>query len=127
MAMRHRIFNTEYETEKTSKYWAQMMVILIHQTRQCPRIIAQYHYCPSFVNCSRVKKKTEEAIGENEFSFIQGRKTEVAILTVRQKIEKAKEHQVSLHFNFINFKATFDTMGRKALHKMLIAICIDPS
>ena len=49
-----------------------------------------------------------------------------AIFIVRQKIEKAKQHQVPLHFNFVDVKAAFDTIWRKVLWKMLLAIGVDP-
>ena len=37
-------------------------------------------------------------------------------------IGQAQEHRVPLHFNFVDFKATFDAVSRKALLKMMIAI-----
>ena len=75
---------------------------------------------------NRMKKKTEEATGESQFGFRLGRGTVDAIFIVRQIMEKAKEHQVPLHFNFIDFKAAFDTIWRKALWKMLLAIGVNP-
>ena len=49
VAMLHKIFNTVYDTEKTPKDWAHMMVTPIHKksTSKRPRTIAQYHYSPS--------------------------------------------------------------------------------
>ena len=49
-----------------------------------------------------------------------------AIFIARQIIEKAQEHQVPIHFNFIDFKAAFDTIWMKALWKMMLAIKVDP-
>ena len=49
-----------------------------------------------------------------------------AICIVRQVIEKAQEHRVPLHLNFLDFKAAYDTVWRKALWQMMIAIGIDP-
>ena len=34
-------------------------------------------------------------------------------------VEKAREHNVPIHFNFIDFKAAFDTVCREALWRML--------
>ena len=62
----------------------------------------------------------------SQFGLNLGQGMIVAIFIVRQIIEKAKEHQVPLHFNFIDFKAAFDTIWRKALWKMLLAIGVDP-
>ena len=47
------------------------------------------------------------------------------IFIIRQVIETAQEHRVRLHFNFVDFKAAFVTVWRKALWKMMIAIGID--
>ena len=40
---------------------------------------------------------------------------EDAIFIIRQVIEKAQEHRVPLHFNFVDSKAAFDTIWRKPL------------
>ena len=64
---------------------------------------------------NRMKSKTEAATGESQFGFRPGRGTVDAIFIVRQVIEKAKEHHVPLHFNFVDFKAAFDAVWRKAL------------
>ena len=45
-----------------------------------------------------------------------------AILVARHVIEKAKEHNVALNFNVIDFKAAFDTIWRIAIWKMMRAI-----
>ena len=42
-----------------------------------------------------------------------------SIFVVRQIIEKAREHNVNLHLNFIDFKAAFDTIWREALWEIL--------
>ena len=73
-----------------------------------------------------MKLKTEEVTGESQFDFKPGRGTVDAIFIVRQVIEKAQEHRVPLHFNFVYFKAAFDTVWGKALWKMMTAIGIDP-
>ena len=49
-----------------------------------------------------------------------------AIFIIRRIIEKAKEHNLSLHFNIVDFKAVFDTVRRKALWKIMKNINIDP-
>ena len=72
-----------------------------------------------------MKLKTEEAMKNSQIGFRQGRGTVDAIFIVRQIIEKAREHQVPLRFNFIDFKSAFDTVWRKALWRMMIAIGVD--
>ena len=72
-----------------------------------------------------MKLKTEEAMKNSQFGFRQGRGAVDAIFIVRQIIEKAREHQVPLHFNFIDFKSAFDTVWRKAVWRMMIVIGVD--
>ena len=59
---------------------------------------------------------------DNQFGFREERETIDAIFIVWQVIEKAKEHSVNLHSNFIDFKSALDTIWRKALWKMLRGI-----
>lgn len=40
-------------------------------------------------------------------------------------LQKARERRKHLHFNFVDFKAAFDTIWRKALWRMLEAISIE--
>ena len=49
-----------------------------------------------------------------------------SVFTMRQLMEKANEHQVPLHLNFMDFKAAFDTIWRGALWKMLRYTGEDP-
>ena len=62
---------------------------------------------------NKMKAKVEEALGESQFGFREGRGTMDATFVVRQIMEKAKEHQVA-----------FDTIWREAQWKMLSAIGI---
>ena len=73
----------------------------------------------------RIKDQTEEAIKETQFGFRPGRGTTDAIFVIRQLMEKAREHKIPLHFNFIDFKSAFDTIWRIALWKMLRAIGVN--
>jgi len=42
-------------------------------------------------------------------------------------MEKASEHHVPLHFNFMDCKAATDNIWRDALWKMLRSIEVDPT
>ena len=42
-------------------------------------------------------------------------------------MEKANEHQAPLHINFVDFKAAFNTILRRALWKMLRYVGVDPN
>ena len=71
--------------------------------------------------CSHI---IESSMSDSQFGFKPGRGTTDAIFIIRQLIEKAKEHQIPLHFHFIDFKAAFETIWREALWKMLLKIGI---
>jgi len=132
--MLHKIFNQIWKNEKTPKDWARMMVTPIHKkgdklnpgNYRAISLLSIPGKVFSRILLERMKKRTERATGESQFGFRPGRGTVDAIFIVRQIIEKAKEHQVPLHFNFVDFKAAFDTVWRKALWKMMLAIGVDP-
>ena len=122
-----------WQKEQTPRDWSRMLVTPIHKKgdRKGP---ANYRAISllsipgkvfSKIILNRMKLKTEEAMKNSQFGFRQGRGTVDAIFIVRQIIEKAREHQVPLHFNFIDFKSAFDTVWRKALWRMMIAIGVD--
>ena len=73
----------------------------------------------------RMKPQTERRIRESQFGFRPGRRTVDAIFVTRQILEKAKERNIKVHMNFIDFKSAFDTIWRKALWKMLLSLGID--
>ena len=74
---------------------------------------------------NRMKSKIEERLRESQYGFRQGRGTVDVIFIARQVMQKAQARKIDLHVNFIDFKAAFDTVWRKALWKMLRAIGID--
>ena len=118
--------------EITPKEWSKMIVTPIHKkgNKLDPenyRAISLLSI-PSKVFCqvmlTRMKEKTEMHIKDNQFGFRLGRGTVDAIFIVRQIMEKARERNIAVHFHFVDFKAAFDTIWRKALWKMLRAIGI---
>ena len=73
----------------------------------------------------RMKLQTEKRLRESQFGFRPGRGTVDAIFVTRQIFEKAREHNIQVNMNFIDFKAAFDTIWQKALWKMMISFGID--
>ena len=63
-------------------------------------------------------------MSDSQFGFKPGIGTTDAIFSIMQLIDKAQEHQIPLHFHFIDFKVAFDTIWREALWKMLLKIGI---
>ena len=70
----------------------------------------------------RMKEIVERKLKESQYGFRSGRGTVDAIFVIRMIIEKAKEKNLPLHFNFIDFQSAFDTVWRNALWKMLLKI-----
>ena len=75
---------------------------------------------------SRIQDTIDNYLTEEQCGFWQSdRGTTDAVFVVRQIVEKAKERQIALHWNFVNFKAAFDTIWREALWKCLHSIGVD--
>ena len=130
IAMLDKISTKVWNEEKSPKDWSRMLVAPIHKKGD-KRDPANYRAIALLsipgkiflrVLLNRMKYKIEEKIKETQYGFRPGRGTVDAIFIVRQIMEKAKERRISLHFNFIDFKAAFDTIWRKALWKMLRSI-----
>jgi len=90
-----------------------------------------FHWYQSLVKCFCVSSLKEWLTKLNHYFvnrnlvFVR-RGTVGAIYIVRQILEKSRKRNVPVHLHFIDFKAAFDTIWRKALWKMLRAIGIDP-
>ena len=59
---------------------------------------------------NRCSHLIESSVSDSQLGFKPGRGTTDAIFSIRKMIEKAKEHQIPLHFHVIDFKAEFDTI-----------------
>ena len=132
--MLHKIFLKTWHTEKPPKDWSKMLVSPIFKKgdRLSP---ANYRAISllsipgkifSQILLDRMKTQTEKRLRESQFGFRPGRGTVDAIFVTRQILEKAKERNIQVHINFIDFKSAFDTIWRKALWKMMISfgICL---
>ena len=65
---------------------------------------------------------TDTHLSEQQFLLRKNRGTVIAIVILRQIIEKAKEHHIPLPFDFVDFKVAFYTIWTWTLWKMLIYI-----
>ena len=126
------LFNKIIVTENSPNNWFKMIITPIHKKGEKLNT-ANYRAItllpiPGKIFCkilmSRCSYIIESPMSDSQFGFRPGRGTTDAIFIIRQLIEKAKEHQIPLHFHFINFKAAFDTFCREALWKMLLKIGI---
>ena len=112
------LFNKISVTENSPNDWSRIIITLIYKkvdklNTANYRAIALLPipgkiFCKILMNrCSHI---IESSISDSKFGFRPGRGTTDAIFIIRQLIEKAKEHQIPLHFHFIDFKAAFDTI-----------------
>lgn len=131
--MLKKIFNKIMEQVKTPTDFSKMIVTPVFKKgdkllRENYRAIALLSI-PGKVFLTILLKRMQENIDsrlrETQYGFRSGRGTVDAIFIVRQLIEKAKERNIPLSFHFIDFKAAFDTVWRKALWKMLRSIGVD--
>ena len=114
------LFNKIIVTENPPNDWSKMIITPIHKkgdklNAANYRAIALLSipgkiFCKILMNrCSHI---IESSMSDSQFGFRPGRGTTDAIFIIRQLIEKAKEHQIPLHFHFIDFKVAFDTIWR---------------
>ena len=80
-------------------------------------------FCKMVLN--RIQNKIDDYLNEEQCGFRSARGTTDAVFVVRQILEKARERRVPIHWNFVDFKAAFDTIWRQALWKCLRSIGID--
>ena len=74
---------------------------------------------------SRIQDTIDSHLAEEQCGFRSSRGTTDAVFVVRQIIEKATERKIPIHWNFVDFKAAFDTIWREALWKCMRSIGID--
>ena len=84
---------------------------------------------PGKVFCRMILNRIQETIDthlmEEQCGFRSSRGTTDAVFAVRQIMEKARERRLQLHWNFVDFKAAFDTIWREALWKCMNASGVD--
>lgn len=80
-------------------------------------------FCRMILN--RIQDTIEDYLTEEQCGFRRARGTSDAVFIARQIFEKAKERRVPIHWNFVDFKAAFDTIWREALWKCLRSIGVE--
>ena len=80
-------------------------------------------FCRLILN--RIQVTIDNHLTEEQCGFRSSRGTTDAVFVVRQIIEKARERRITLHWNFVDFKAAFDTIWREALWKCLRSIGVN--
>ena len=131
--MLQHIFRQIWEDGVTPEEWSKSLINPIHKkgdklNPENYRAISLTSV-PCKVFCKiilmRMEGQIEEFMSESQFGFRTGRGTTDAIFVARQVLEKAREHNVPVHYNFIDFRAAFDTVWREALWRFLSSVGIN--
>ena len=132
--MLHKIFNLILSSEKTPSDFSKMIVCPVY--KKGDKLLMTNYRAIALLSIpgkiflkillERMKAKVDRKLKESQYGFRAGRGTVDAIFVVRQLMEKAKERNIPLHLNFIDFKSAFDTVWRNALWKMLLKIGVQP-
>ena len=128
-----KICNLAWSERKTPKDWSKGLITPVHKKgdKLDP---ANYRAItlisiPGKVLCkmilNRIQPTIDSHLTEEQCGFRSSRGTTDAVFVVRQIMEKARERHLKLHWNFVDFKAAFDTIWRDALWKCLNAIGVD--
>ena len=67
----------------------------------------------------RLKKMTENVLGDYQCGFHKNRSTSDQIFIIRQMIEKHYEHNQDLYMLFVDFKQAFDSIDRYKLYQVM--------
>ena len=68
---------------------------------------------------NRLKKHTDHIIGEYQAGFRTGKLTIDQIFTVKNLLEKAWEHNVEIHQNFVDFQKAYDSIQKDKLYTIM--------
>ena len=128
-----KIINVAWSECKTPQDWSRGLITPVHKKGDKLNP-ANYRAItllsiPGKVLCrmilNRIQMTIDDHLAEEQCGFRSSRGTTDAIFVVRQILEKAKERRVPVHWNFVDFKAAFDTIWREALWKCLRSIGVD--
>ena len=120
------LFNKIINTEKSPEDGSTIIITQIHKKddklkEENYRAIALLSI-PGTVFCKIMmciySHIIEESMSDSQFGLMPSRGTIDAIFIIRQIIENAREHRVTLHIHFIDFKAALDNISNEALGKL---------
>uniref|UniRef100_A0A3F2YVY1 Reverse transcriptase domain-containing protein n=1 Tax=Anopheles dirus TaxID=7168 RepID=A0A3F2YVY1_9DIPT len=67
----------------------------------------------------RLAPLATDFVGSYQAGFVGGKSTTDQIFTLRQTLQKCREHQIPTHHLFIDFKAAYDTIDRTELWNIM--------
>ena len=116
-----KLFNKVISDAKTPGDWSKLIINPIHKKgdKTMPsnyRAIALMSIAGKVffrIVENHISTHVENSLFKNQFCFRSGRSTIDAIFIASQLIEKAQNHQRSICYHFIDFKAAFDTVWRE--------------
>jgi len=124
----HSLIKGIWREEKMPTDWTTNSIVPIYKNRgdklQCKNyrgislLCTGYKILTTVIN-SRLKKYTENTIGEYQAGFRTGKSTIDRIFTVKNLLEKSWEHNVEIHQIFVDFQKAYDNIRRDKLYAIM--------
>ena len=119
----HQIIVKVWEEENLPEDWLTGLLIPIHK-KGCRTDCGNYrgicllnvsYKILAVILYDRLAIYSEEIIGDYQCGFRNGRSTTDQLFIIRQIMEKAWEHNISIHQLFVDFKQAYDSIIRNVL------------
>ena len=128
-----RVFQKILNTEDTLSHLSKILVTQVF--KKGDRCNPEIHRALAFLSSpgkvfnkhilEKIIEKTERCTSNTQYGFKSHRGTIDAIFIFRHVMQKTRESDFKLNFNFFHFKSAFDKIWRKAKWKMMTAIGIN--
>ena len=123
----HKLLVSIWEEEKIPSEWKKAIIIPIHKKKDnmdCNNYRGISLLCHSSkiytsIILHRIRRRTDEILGEEQAGFRAGRSTIDQIFTLRQMAERCTEYNQDLFTCYIDFKKAFDSVWRTGLWRVM--------
>ena len=141
----HRLITKIWELERLPDQWKEALIIALHKKGD-RKLCAHYRgislLCTAYkvlsnILLQRLSPLVEDILGEYQCGFRKNRSTIDQIFTLRQILEKRREHNLAVHNVFVDFQKAYDSIHRDGLYTIMAefgipqelvkmaAICLD--
>ncbi|XP_058064584.1 uncharacterized protein LOC131214222 [Anopheles bellator] len=123
----HRLIARIWDTERLPEEWKDGVICPIYKKgdkldcanyRAITILNTAYKVLSRIIFC-RLSPLANRFVGSYQAGFVEGRSTTDQIFTIRQILQKCREHRTPTHHLFIDFKAAYDTIDREELWKVM--------